>query len=119
VREGESWPMIFAGDRTVLSPARIDGIDTYVIVNPTARGVKFIPSQAMVLEKRRLQPEKPKLERVEIGSMAIAVDVQSPEKFPSGVDVSYGFTIGGIVGGEVFRNKAVTFDFKAMRITVE
>jgi len=119
LREGESWPMIFAGDRTVLAPARIDGIDTYVIVNPTARGVKFIPSQAMVLDKKRLHPEKPKLERVEIGSVGIAVDVQSPEKFPSGVDVSYGFTIGGIVGAEVFRNKAVTFDFKAMRITVE
>jgi len=119
VREGESWPMLFAGDRTLLAPARIDGIDTYVIVNPTARGVKFVPSQTMVLEKARLQRDRPKLERVEIGSMGIAVDVQSPEKFPSGVDVAYGFTIGGMIGADAFRNKAVTFDFKAMRITVE
>lgn len=118
-REGETWPMLFAGDRTLLAPARIDGIETHVIVNPTARGVKFIPSQAMVLDKRRLHPDRPKLERVEIGSMAIAVDAQSPEKFPSGVDLAYGFTIGGMVGADAFRNKAVTFDFKVMRITIE
>jgi hypothetical protein len=116
---GESLPMLFAGDRTLLAPARIDGIDTYVIVNPTARGVRFIPSQAMVLEKARLHKESPRLERVELGSLSVAVDVQTPEKFPPGVDVAYGFTIGGMLGADAFRGKSVTFDFKSMRITVE
>ena len=118
-REGESWPLLFAGDRTLLAPARIDGIDTHVIVCPTTRGIKFIPSQAMRLEKSRLNPRQPRLERVEVGSLSWAVDDQSPEKFPAGVDVAHGFTIGGMLGAEAFRNKSVTFDFKAMKIVVE
>jgi len=118
-REGDSWPLLFAGDRTLLAPARVDGIETYVIVNPTARGVKFVPSQAILLEKARLHPKSPALERVEIGSMSITVETQTPEKFPAGVDVAYGFIICGMVGEDAFRNKSVTFDFRAMKITVE
>ena len=118
VREGESWPLYFAGDRTLLTRARIDGIDTFVIVNPAARGVRFIPSQAMLLEKQR-KTGKPELQRVEIGSLSIPVDTQTPERFPAGVDVAYGFTVGGLVGEEAFRNRSVTFDFKAMKITLE
>ena len=118
-REGESIPFLFAGDRTLLAPARIDGIETFVIVNPTARGVKFVPSQAILLEKERLTKKRSPLERVEIGSMSLKVDEQSPEKFPAGIDVAYGFIIGGMVGAEAFRNKSVTFDFRTMRITIE
>jgi hypothetical protein len=118
-REGESWPLLFAGDRTLLAPAKIDGIETFVIVNPTAKGVKFVPSQAILLEKARLTKSNDPLGRVELGSMSITVDTQTPEKFPTGVDVAYGFIIGGMVGADAFRNKTVTFDFRAMRITVE
>lgn len=118
-REGEAWPLFFAGDRTLLAPARIDGIETFVIVNPTARGVRFVPSQAMLIEKARKFPQSPALERVEAGSMALKVESQEPEKFPAGLDVAYGFMIGGMIGADAFRNRAVTFDFKLMRITVE
>lgn len=118
-REGDSWPLLFAGDRTLLAPARIDGIDTFVIVNPSARGIKFVPSQAMVLEKARRMKKPSPLERVEVGALSIPVTVQTSEKFPAGVDVAYGFMIGGMLGEEAFRNKSVTFDFRAMRITVE
>ena len=119
VREGETWPLLFAGDRTLLTPARIDGIDTFVIVNPTARGVKFVPSQAMLIEKARKSPKSPALERLEIGSLSMAIETQAPDQFPSGVDVAYGFIIGGMVGADAFRNRTVTFDFRAMKITIE
>jgi predicted aspartyl protease len=118
-REGETWPLLFAGDRTLLTAARIDGIDTFVIINPTARGVKFIPSQAMLLDRARRKNENSPLERVEIGALSIGADGQTADKFPSGVDVAYGFIIGGMVGAEAFRNRSVTFDFRAMTITVE
>lgn len=118
-REGESWPLLFAGERILLAPAKIDGLDTFVIVNPTARGVKFVPSQAMILEKARRVPSSPKLERVTLGNFSLSIDTQDHEKFPQGVDIAYGFIIGGMLGAEAFRNKAVTTDFKAMTITVE
>lgn len=118
-REGESLPLYFAGDRTLLAPARIDGIDTFVIVNPTARGVRFVPSQAMLIEKSRRTPASPSLEKVELGSMTVKIESQDTEKFPPGLDVAYGFTVGGMLGEGAFRSKSVTFDFKAMRITVE
>ncbi len=118
-RDGESWPLYFAGDRTLLAPARIDGIDTFVIVNPTARGVKFVPSHSMAFEKLRRAKSNAPLERLDMGSLSMAVDTQSPEKFPAGVDMAYGFMIGGMVGADAFRSRTVTFDFRAMRITVE
>ncbi|HTF57386.1 MAG TPA: hypothetical protein VK661_09150, partial [Planctomycetota bacterium] len=119
MREGEAWPLSFAGDRTLLAPARIDGIDTFVIVNPTARGMRFVPSQAMLFEKSRRFPKSPALERVEAGSMALKVETQDSKTFPEGLDVAYGFMIGGMLGADGFRNRTVTFDFRAMRITVE
>ena len=97
---------------------RIDGIETFVIVNPTARGVKFIPSQAMVLEKARRVQASPALERVNVGTLSWPVEVQSPENFPQGVDIGYGFIIGGMIGAEAFRGKAITTDFKTMTIVV-
>lgn len=118
-REGETWPLLWAGDRTLITPARIDGIETFVIINPTARGVKFIPSQAMLLDRARRRNENSPLQRLEVGALSMGVEVQTADKFPSGVDVAYGFIIGGMVGAEAFRNRSVTFDFRAMTITVE
>jgi hypothetical protein len=119
-RPGDAWPLLFAGDRTLLTRARVDGIDTYVIVNPSARGIRFIPSQALLVEKaRRMKASTATLERVDVGSLSIAVKDQTPERFPAGVDVAYGFMIGGILGEEAFRNRSVTFDFRDMKIVVE
>ena len=118
-REGEALPLYFAGDRTLLAPARVDGIETYLIINPTARGVRFVPSQAMLIEKARRAPKSPALERVELGSMTLKVETQDPEKFPPGLDGAYGFTVGGMLGADAFKSKTLTFDFKAMKIHVE
>jgi hypothetical protein len=117
-RDGQSMPLLFAPDRTLLAPAKVDGIDTYVIVNPTARGVRFAPSQALFVERARANNQKP-LERAEVGPLSVRIDEQTPDKFPSGVDVAYGFIIGGMVGSDAFGNRSVTFDFKAMKILVE
>jgi len=118
-REGEALPLYFAGDRTLLAPARVDGIETYVIINPTARGVRFVPSQAMLIEKAQRAPKSPALERVELGSMTLKVETQDPEKFPPGLDGAYGFTVGGMLGADAFKTKTLTIDFKAMKVTVD
>ena len=118
-RGGQPMPFYFAGDRTLLAQAKVDGLDTFVIVNPTARGVRFAPSQAMLIEKMRATPQKPALERAEVGPLSLRIDDQTPEKFPAGVDVGYGFIIGGMVGEDAFNNRTVTFDFKGMKIVVE
>jgi hypothetical protein len=115
----EAWPLLFAGDRTLLVPGKVDGLETWIIVNPSAAGVRFVPSQAMILEKARLSPQGPALERVDVGSMAVKIETQDPEKFPAGLDVGFGFTVGGMLGAGAFKSKVLTFDFKAMRLIVE
>ncbi len=106
---GDDIPLLIANDSTLLVAAYIDGKDAHVALHLGMAGKQFVPAPILV---------EAKVKEVHVGPLR-PVAAGDASLFPPGLDRTFGFPIGGILGVDAFRGRTVTLDFDAMRFTIE
>lgn len=131
-RAGTEIPFFVAGERFIVIPGKLvlpassmrdpklqREHSIYYYFHTGFSKVPIGPSQGLVYTLGQLVNGKVKFESATYGPVTLQQPAYESAIFPSGLDTTYGFTIGAALGHEAFRGRALTFEPERMILTIE
>jgi hypothetical protein len=107
-------PAYVAGDRYLLVGGKVNGtLDTLVGLHTGIAGLVAAPSESF------LRIHNTTLQSVAAGPLSVAKPPLSPAAFPLGLDGSFGFPVGVVLGPVALRGRSLRLEPRAMKIELQ
>lgn len=107
-------PACVAADRNLLVPGKANGtIDTLIGIHTGLAGVTAAPSDYF------FQSRGATLQGVTLGPLSLTKPPLAPAAFPLGLDGSFGFPVGVVLGPQAFRGRTLRLDPRGMHVEIE
>ena len=108
-----SVPAFVAGDRYLLVPGKVNGEHhTLTGIHTGLAGITAAPSEQF------LSTRAVTLQTISAGPFTLTKPPQSPAAFPIGLDGSFGFPVGVVLGPSALRGRALRLEPKSMRVEI-
>jgi len=104
---------LLAGDRNLLVEGTANGTRVFVGLNSALTGVTVAASQAYIQQRAE------EVRELSVGAIRLSKPSLDTRNFPMGLDVSYGFPIGFVLGHGALRNRSLRVEPRSMRAWLE
>jgi hypothetical protein len=106
-------PALWAGDRNLLVEGSMNGAKVFVGLNSGLAGVTVAASPAF------LQQRAEEVRDLAVGALRFVKPPLDTRNFPMGLDSSYGFPVGFVLGQRALRKHSVRVDPRSMRAWID